>query len=74
MFENANGWLKNFTDFGVSVILAGVVIDILFPTSDLVLSGLGKTVSQFSDKGLTGFIALLLFVIFWGKRGEAATK
>ena len=74
MFETANGWLKTFTDIGVSIILACVVIDILFPTSDLVLSGLGKTVGQFSDKGLTGFIALLLFVIFWGKRGEAATK
>ena len=74
MFETANGWLKNFTDIGVSVILACVVIDILFPSSNLVLAGLGKTVAEFSDKGLTGFIALLLFVVFWQKRGEAAAS
>ena len=72
MFDTANGWLKTFTDIGVSIILACVVIDVLFPSSDLVLSGLGNTVGQFSDKGLTGFIALLLFVVFWQKRGEAA--
>ena len=74
MFETANGWLKNFTDIGVSVILACVVIDILFPASNLVLGGLGKTVGEFSDKGLTGFIALLLFVIIWQKKGAAAAS
>jgi hypothetical protein len=74
MFETANGWLKTFTDIGVSVILACVVIDILFPSSNLVLAGLGKTVAEFSDKGLSGFIALLLFVVFWQKRGSAATS
>ena len=72
MFETANGWLKTFTDIGVSVIIACIVIDILFPASDLVLSGISQTVSSFSDQGLSGFIALLLFVVFWNKRGEAA--
>jgi len=73
MFENANGWLKNFTDIGVSIILAGVVIDVLFPTSDLVTSGIAKMITSFGDNGLAGFIALLLFVVFW-KRSQAATS
>ena len=73
MFETANGWLKNFTDFGVSVILAGVVIDILFAQS-LVTGNIGEMVKGFSEQGIAGFIALLLFVVFWQKRGAAAAS
>jgi len=73
MFETANGWLKNFTDFGVSVILAGVVIDILFAQS-LVTGNIGEMVKGFSEQGIAGFIALLLFVVFWQKRGAATAK
>ena len=71
MFQTANGWLKTFTDFGVSVILAGVVIDILFAQS-YVTGNIGELVKGFSEQGIAGFIALLLFVIFWQKR-DAAT-
>ena len=73
MFETANGWLKNFTDFGVSVILAGVVIDILFAQS-YVTGNIGAMVAGFSEQGIAGFIALLLFVVFWQKRGAAAAS
>ena len=73
MFETANGWLKAFTDFGVSVILAGVVIDILFAQS-YVTGNIGAMVAGFSEQGIAGFIALLLFVVFWQKRGAAATS
>ena len=73
MFDTAHGWLKTFTDFGVSIILAGVVIDVLFQTG-LVTEQIGALVASFSEKGLAGFIALLLFVIFWQKRGETAAS
>ena len=73
MFETANGWLKNFTDFGVSVILAGVVIDILFAQS-YVTGNIGEMVKGCSEQGIAGFIALLLFVVFWQKRGAAAAS
>ena len=73
MFESAQGWLKTFTDFGVSIILAAVVIDILFATG-LVTDNIGNIVASFSEKGLAGFIALLLFAVFWHKRGETAAS
>ena len=73
MFETANGWLKNFTDFGVSVILDGGVIDILFAQS-LVSGNIGEMVKGFSEQGIAGFIALLLCGVFWQKRGAAAAS
>ena len=73
MLETAQGWLKTFTDFGVSIILAALVIDILFSTG-WVTGNISSIVGSLSEKGLAGFIALLLFAIFWHKRSEAATS
>ena len=72
MFQNIQGWLKSITDFGVAVILAAVVIDVIFPGFTGVTANIGLVVQQFSEAGLAGFIALLLFTIFWQRKTEAA--
>ena len=71
MFQNVQGWLKSATDFGVAIILAAVVLDILFPGKTGITENIGQIVKQFDEAGLAGFIALLLFVIFWQRRGQA---
>jgi hypothetical protein len=71
MFQNVQGWLKSATDFGVAIILAAVVLDILFPGKTGITENIGQIVAQFDEAGLAGFIALLLFVIFWQHRGQA---
>jgi hypothetical protein len=72
MFQDVQGWLKSITDFGVAVILAAVVIDVIFPGFTGVTANIGLIVQQFSEAGLAGFIALLLFTIFWQRRTDAA--
>ena len=72
MFQTANGWLKTFTDFGVSVIFAGIVIDILFAQS-YVTGNIGEMVKGFSEQGIAGFIALLLFVVYWQRKSPTTT-
>jgi len=72
MFQNVQGWLKSITDFGVAVILAAIVIDVIFPGFTGVTANIGLIVQQFSEAGLAGFIALLLFTIFWQRRNETA--
>ena len=72
MFQEIQGWLKNLTDFGVAVILAAIVIDVIFPGFTGVTANIGLIVQQFSEAGLAGFIALLLFTIFWQRRNETA--
>ena len=73
MFQTANGWLRTFTDFGVSVIFAGVVIDILFAQS-FVTGNIGEMVAGFSERGIAGFIALLLFIMVWQKKTPTTTS
>ena len=72
MFQNVQGWLKSITDFGVAVILAAIVIDVVFPGFTGVTANIGLIVQQFSEAGLAGFIALLLFTIFWQRKNETA--
>jgi TRAP-type uncharacterized transport system fused permease subunit len=70
MFQEIQGWLKNLTDFGVAVILAAVIIDIVVPNATGITANIGMMVQQFSEAGLAGFIALLLFTTFWQRRSE----
>lgn len=65
IFNQVTSWTKSFTDFGLTLILALVVVDILFPGSGYVLGNLEGVVAQFNDGGLAGLIALLLFLVLF---------
>jgi len=56
-------WLRSATDLGLTLILAFVIIDVLFPGSTGVVKNLGMIVGQFSKEGLAGLIALLMFLM-----------
>lgn len=57
--------IQTATEFGMTLILALVIIDVLFPGSTTVVSNIGAIVGQFSTQGLSGLIALLLFLILF---------
>ena len=59
------GIIQTATEFGMTLILALVIIDVLFPGSTTVVSNIGAIVGQFSREGLSGLIALLLFLILF---------
>jgi len=61
--SSISSWLRAITELGVSLILAFVVIDVLFPGATGVVENISGIVGQFSEKGLVGLIALLLFLI-----------
>jgi len=57
--------LRFFTEFGMTLILALVILDVLFPGTTGIVTNLGSIVSQFSKEGLSGLIALLLFLVLF---------
>ena len=65
---NVSGWLQHFTELGMSIILAFVIIDVLFPGATGVVANIGTIVSQFSKEGLSGLIALLLFLLLFKRK------
>lgn len=61
------GYASSFTDFGIKIIVALLVVDILFPESSPITENIGEMVGQFGDNGLAGLIALLLFLMLYKK-------
>ena len=66
--SSISSWLRAVTELGVALILAFVVIDVLFPGSTGVVANIGAIVGQFSEQGLVGLIALLLFLLLFKQR------
>jgi len=60
--STVNGWLRDGTEIGVTLIVAFVIIDVLFPGTTGVVKNIGVIVGQFSREGIAGLIALLLFL------------
>lgn len=56
-------WIRTATELGLTLILAFVIIDVLFPGTTGVVKNLGIIVGQFSKEGLAGLIALLMFLM-----------
>ncbi len=63
--NTVTGIIRTATEFGMTLVLALVIIDVLFPGSTTVVSNIGDIVGQFSKEGLSGLIALLLFLILF---------
>lgn len=63
--NNLNGWLKSITDLGLTIILVLLILDILVPGSTNLIANLAGIVSSFSNNGVTGLIALMLFLMIY---------
>tara|TARA_B100000700_G_C15013187_1_gene842016 strand:- start:1080 stop:1304 length:225 start_codon:yes stop_codon:yes gene_type:complete len=63
--SSISSWLRTVTELGVALILVFVVIDVLFPGTTGVVNNIGVIVGQFSEEGLVGLIALLLFLLLF---------
>ncbi len=64
--EDVSGWLKSIIEFGLSIIMVFVVIDILFGTT-VIIGNINAIVASFADKGIVGLIALFLFMLIYRK-------
>ena len=62
------GYAKSLTDFGLTVITALVVVDILYPSSSNIIENIAIVVDQFGDQGVAGLIVILLFMVLY-RRG-----
>lgn len=67
ILQTINGWLKDIVEFGVTLLLAFVIIDVLFPGTTKVIDNIGEIVGSFAKEGVVGLIALLLFLLIYKK-------
>ena len=61
--STVGGMAKALTDFGLTLITALVVVDILYPSSTMIIENIAIVVDQFGDGGVAGLIVILLFLV-----------
>ena len=66
--STVGGWAKSVTDFGLTIITALIVLDILYPDSSYITENLARVVGDFGDQGVAGLIVVLLFLVLY-RRG-----
>ena len=66
--STVGGWAKSVTDFGLTIITALIVVDILYPGSSYITENLASVVGDFGDQGVAGLIVVLLFLVLY-RRG-----
>ena len=66
--STVGGWAKSVTDFGLTIITALIVLDILYPNSSYITENLARVGGDFGDQGVAGLIVVLLFLVLY-RRG-----
>lgn len=57
--------LKGVVNLGLTLVVVFLVVDILFPGTTNIVSNVAGLVSSFTEQGLVGLVALLVFVAIW---------
>ena len=57
------GWLSDAVRLGLGLVGTFLVVDILFPGSTGIVANVGGIVTQFTSQGLTGLVALIIFMV-----------
>ena len=65
--NSVNSSLKGVVGLGMSLAVAFLVVDLLFPGQTNIVSNVASMVSSFVDKGLVGLIALIAFVAMFNR-------
>ena len=67
--NTVGGLLRLITDFGLRVIVALLVVDVLFPGTTNMVRNVSGIVGQFGNGGVAGLIAVLLFLLLYKNKG-----
>ena len=67
--NTVGGLLRSITDFGLRVIVALLVVDVLFPGTTNMVRNVSGIVGQFGNNGVAGLIAVLLFLLLYKNKG-----
>ena len=62
VLKSASGWLRSIVDFGLSLIVVLLVVDIVFGQQTGIVGNVSDLVTSFTGNGIVGLITLLFFL------------
>jgi len=68
LYEKTHGWLRDAGDFGVSLLLVLLIVDLLFPGSTGIVANVSQILEGMSVEGRYSLIAMFLFLLVYTRR------
>ncbi len=62
-----NDWLREIINVGLGIALVFLVVDLLFGSTTGIVENLSTLIRSFTDQGIVGLIALLIFVSIYSR-------
>ncbi len=64
VLKTVNEYLATITDLVKTLVIIGIIVEIIFPNRFGVIENLREIMEQFGDAGFAGLLALLVFLSF----------
>ena len=65
--NSVSGMLKGVVGLGMSLAVAALVVDLLFPGTTNIVANVSSMIDSFVGQGLTGLVALIVFVAMFNR-------
>ena len=65
VLSDVGGWLKGIVEFGLGLVLVLLVVQVIFPGAGNIVGNVTDFVGMFTDGGINGLIAALLFIAIY---------
>ena len=62
VLKSASGYAKSFVEFGLSLVVVLLVVDIIFGQTTGIVANVSTLVTAFTGNGIVGLISLLFFL------------
>ena len=62
VLDTVTSVLKGVVGLGLSLVTVALVVDVLFPGYTGIVAGVSSMIESFTSQGLTGLIALIVFI------------
>ena len=66
--KTVNDYLATITDLVKTLVIIGIIVEIIFPNRFGVIENLRDIMEQFGDAGFAGLLALMMLVMWYEKK------
>ena len=68
VLKTVNEYLETRTDLVKTLVIIGIIVEIIFPNRFGVIENLREIMEQFGDAGFAGLLAIMMLVMWYEKK------
>ena len=68
VLKTVNEYLETITDLVKTLVIIGIIVEIIFPNRFGVIENLREIMEQFGDAGFAGLLAIMMLLMWYEKK------